>query len=238
MDVAAYLARIGHHGSTEPRFETLAALHRAHMLSVPFENLDIHRGAELVLDREQNVRKIVEGRRGGWCYELNGAFSLLLERLGFRVSLLGASVGGDPGLDGDPVLEGERGPSPELAHLMLRVDLERPYIADVGFGESPLVPLALDEIEHRVVVNGGLRVTFDLQPRSLDEFEPMCRWQQTSPESHFVQRRVCTMATPEGRITLSDLRLIERTGDRTVERDLSGEEEWRALLAERFGMRL
>jgi N-hydroxyarylamine O-acetyltransferase len=237
VDVAAYLERIGHRGSTEPRFETLAALHRAHMLAVPFENLDIHRGAELVLDRERNVAKIVERRRGGWCYELNGAFSLLLERLGFRVSLLGASVQGDAAVEGDREQD-DRGPSPGLAHLMLRVDLERPYLADVGFGESSLEPVPLDGIEHRTVVNDGLRVRFDLRPRSLDEFQPMCRWQQTSPDSVFVQRRLCTMATPEGRVTLSDLRLIERTGDRTTERDLSGEDEWRALLAERFGVRL
>src|SRR5439155_12169680 len=90
VNVDAYLERIGYAGPREPGFETLAALHRAHMLSVPFENLDIHLGRRLVLDREANFEKIVVRHRGGWCYELNGLFALLLERLGFRVTLLGA----------------------------------------------------------------------------------------------------------------------------------------------------
>ena len=223
MNVDAYLERIGYAGSREPTFETLSALHRAHMLSVPFENLDIHLGRRLVLDREANFEKIVIRRRGGWCYELNGLFGLLLERLGFPVTMLGARVVGERVGD-------------ELGHLMLRVDLDRPWLADVGFGESSLVPIPLGDESEQVVEVDGLRREFTLVPRRLQEFETMCEFSQTSPDMLFTQRRLCTLATADGRITLSDLRLIERVGDRVTERDLDGEDEWRSVLRERFGV--
>ena len=223
MNVDAYLERNGYEGSRSPTFETLAAVHRAHMLSVPFENLDIHLGRRLVLDREANFEKIVVRRRGGWCYELNGLFGLLLEQLGFAVTLLGARV------------VGERVGN-ELGHLMLRVDLERPWLADVGFGESSLAPLPLGEGSEQVVEADGLRREFTLVPRRLEEFEAMCEFSQTSPDMIFTQRRLCTLATATGRITLSDLRLIERDGGRVTERELAGEEQWRSVLRERFGV--
>jgi N-hydroxyarylamine O-acetyltransferase len=225
VNVDAYLERIGYEGSRSPTFETLAAVHRAHMLSVPFENLDIHLGRRLVLDREANFKKIVVRRRGGWCYELNGLFGLLLEQLGFAVTLLGARV------------VGERVGN-ELGHLMLRVDLERPWLADVGFGESSLAPLPLGQEPEQVVEADGLRREFTLVPRRLEEFEAMCEFSQTSPDMIFTQRRLCTLASATGRITLSDLRLIERDGVRVTERELAGEEQWRSVLRERFGIRL
>ena len=80
--VEEYLARIGYAGSIEPTTEGLRALHRAHMLTVPFENLDIGLKREISCDAESAVRKIVERRRGGFCYELNGAFAWLLRELG------------------------------------------------------------------------------------------------------------------------------------------------------------
>ena len=97
MNVGAYLDRIGYAGAAEPTHAVLAALQRAHMLTVPFENLDIALGRRLVLDRRANYAKIVERRRGGWCFELNGLFGWLLEQLGYRVTLLGSRVDGERG---------------------------------------------------------------------------------------------------------------------------------------------
>jgi N-hydroxyarylamine O-acetyltransferase len=227
VDVERYLARIGYEGPREPSPATLAALQRTHMMTVPFENLDIALGRPLVLDRAANYRKIVEQRRGGWCYELNGLFSWLLEQLGFDVTLLGSQVAG-PG-----------GASADLAHLLLRVDLDVPYIADVGFGQSSLRPLLLSEVAGGVIRNDDeLQVVFSLEPRNLDDFDEMCRWQQTSPESGFVRRRTITLARPDGRITMRDLTLTERRGDQESTQELSGDDEWRAVLAERFGVDL
>jgi N-hydroxyarylamine O-acetyltransferase len=227
VDVERYLARIGYEGPLDASPETLAELQRAHMTAVPFENLDISLGRPLVLDREANYRKIVERRRGGWCYELNGLFSWLLEELGFEVTLLGSRVAG-PG-----------GASPDLAHLILRVDLDVPYIADVGFGESSLRPLLLADVAGGAIENeNDLRVLFTLEPRRLEDFEEMSRWQQTSPDSGFVRRRKITLARPDGRITIRDLTLTERRGAEESVRELSGDDEWRSVLAERFGVSL
>jgi N-hydroxyarylamine O-acetyltransferase len=243
VDVDAYLDRIRYAGPRRVDAETLAALHRAHMLAVPFENLDIHLGRGNAIAPERSIAKIVDERRGGWCYELNGAFAALLRALGFRVTLLGAAV------------HAASGPTCDLAHLALRVDLDRPWLADVGFGDSFTRPLLLDDPGdqprdgrmHRIV-GGGARCTmlrdgapqydFTLQPRAMADFADMSHRQQTEPGSHFVVHRICSLATARGRITLSDLRLIETEDGERRERELAGEEEWRGVLRERFGVDL
>jgi len=125
LNAPAYLARIAYAGPTPPTIDTLRSIHRAHLQTVPFENLDIALGRTIVVDEDATVRKIVEQHRGGFCYEMNGAFAALLRALGFRVTLLSARVARPQGGEG-----------PEFDHLTLRVDLEEPWLADVGFGES------------------------------------------------------------------------------------------------------
>jgi N-hydroxyarylamine O-acetyltransferase len=132
MDVLPYLDRIGYNGPLAPTADTLRALHRQHMLTVPFENLDIGLGRKIVLDAERFVDKIVSHHRGGFCYELNGAFATLLTAVGFRVTLLSARVANEAGIA-----------SKDFDHLTLRIDLEGPWLADVGFGENFLEPLRL-----------------------------------------------------------------------------------------------
>ena len=132
LNVPAYLERIRYKGPTTPDSETLRRLHRAHMLAVPFENLDIGLKREITCDEEAFVSKIVERRRGGFCYEMNGAFAALLWTVGFQVPLLSARVFR---------ADGSRGP--DFDHLTLRVDLDQPWLADVGFGDSFLEPLRL-----------------------------------------------------------------------------------------------
>jgi arylamine N-acetyltransferase len=127
-----YLHRIGYSGAREPTAAALRDLHRAHLFTVPFENLEISLGRKIVCDEPSFLRKIVDRRRGGFCYELNGAFAALLRELGFEVTLLSARVPRESG-----------GSTPEFDHLALRVDLEEPWLADVGFGESFLDPLRL-----------------------------------------------------------------------------------------------
>jgi len=132
VDVAAYLERVAYSGSRTLSADTLRDIHRAHLFSVPFENLDIGWGREIRMDQESFVRKIVEHHRGGFCYELNGAFSVLLQALGFQVTLLSARV---------PLADGRD--SPEFDHLTLRVDLNEPWVADAGFGDCFVDPLRL-----------------------------------------------------------------------------------------------
>ena len=128
----AYLARIGIDEPVARTVDGLEQLQRAHLTRVPFENLDVFAGREVRTDTDWSVPKIVDRGRGGWCYELNGAFAWLLGELGFRVKQLGATVLMPPA-------------STEVSHLALEVVLERPYLADVAFGDSFIRPLPLDD---------------------------------------------------------------------------------------------
>ena len=249
FDSKAYLERIGYSGPTDPTAETLRALHLAHLYTVPFENLDISLGRNITCDEGRFIHKIVNLHRGGFCYELNGAFAALLRELGFRVTLLSARVAREDGCA-----------SPEFDHMALRVDLGEPWLADVGFGDSFLEPLRLiPEIEQeqygqrfRIAAVRGVMIMqrqvgerpwksqfrFTLSPRQLCDFEARCQFQQTSPDSHFTRQRICTLPTGDGRMTLSDLKLIRTTQDGREERMLQNEDEWRAALEEHFGVRL
>ncbi|MBO0885245.1 MAG: arylamine N-acetyltransferase, partial [Mycobacterium sp.] len=128
----AYLNRIGAAPVDQPDLQTLRRLQYQHLLTVPFENLSIHLGEPIHLDEDALFEKVVGRRRGGFCYELNGAFAMLLTALGYRVSYLAARV-----------FSGKV-PGPPLDHLALRVDLDRPYLVDVGFGALSNHPLLLD----------------------------------------------------------------------------------------------
>src|SRR6187397_3354830 len=108
MDFQSYLQRINYRGEQTPTAATLRELHRAHLLTVPFENLDIHLGRPIVLEQGALFDKIVRRRRGGFCYELNGLFAALLYKLGFDVTMLSAGVARADGSYG-----------PEFDHLTL-----------------------------------------------------------------------------------------------------------------------
>jgi N-hydroxyarylamine O-acetyltransferase len=247
MDLTAYLDRIAYRGSLEPTAATLRALHVAHLQHVPFENLDIHQRRLFGLEPVDLFDKIVTRRRGGFCYELNGLFALLLEQLGFSVTRLAARVANKDGILG-----------PEFDHLTLLVHCPAEsgaWLADVGFGDSFLEPLlfaaAADgaagyrletEAEPYWVAEQNSDGTwtrqyrFDLQPRELHDFAAMCAWQQTSPESSFSARRICTRATPDGRVTLSELRLITTVNGQRSERQLASEAEYNLVLRDHFGI--
>jgi N-hydroxyarylamine O-acetyltransferase len=262
VDVGVYLERIGLARPPAATLDGLAELGLAHLYTVPFENLDIAAGRPLSLDPDALYDKIVVRRRGGFCYELNGLFAQLLRELGFEVTLLaGQTV--DP-TDGTP--------GPERAHLVLRVDLDRPWLVDVGWGEVYRRPIALrDGAEHVDPEIGSYRLAeregrwelvellepdgtardvhvridpaaawrvayrFDLRPHELADFNATCRWQQTE-SPFFTRHRFCSVATPTGRHTLMDDRLILREGANRSERPVA-EGEVPTLLEELFGVR-
>ncbi len=120
-----------------PTVDTLRELHLRHLRTVPFENLSIHLGEEIVLDEKRLLDKIVAGRRGGFCYELNGAFGALLAALGYDVTLLAARVYGGGGRLGIPY--------DHLAALRVRTVDGDDWLADVGFGVHCHLPLAFGE---------------------------------------------------------------------------------------------
>jgi N-hydroxyarylamine O-acetyltransferase len=232
-ELDAYLARIGAARPARTDAAALRELQLRHLLAVPFENLSIHLGEPIVLEPAALLDKLVRRRRGGFCYELNGAFADLLSTLGFGVTLLAARV------------FGQAGPGPPFDHLALRVEVDGdgPWLADVGFGRHSSYPLRLDSREEQADPGGTFRIAetadgdldvirdgqpqyrLEPRPRSLADFEPTCWWQQTSPRSHFTRSLVCSLLTGDGRVTLSDRTLIRTVGDRREERTLTGDAE-------------
>jgi N-hydroxyarylamine O-acetyltransferase len=250
MDVEAYLRRIYYDGPRDSSASSLRKLHRQHLYTVPFENLDIALGVPIRLDLAALFEKIIIRKRGGFCYELNGLFCALLNALGFRVEMLSARVRSADGSF-----------SREFDHMLLKVSLEDGcWIADVGFGDSSLDPVRMrpedaqmeDAPQFAVLAadrawdlvrqqSDGSYVPdyrFTETRRRLGDFAGMCQFHQTSPESHFTQNRVCTKALPNGRITVSGMRLIETRDGVRRESMLNSQEELQSCLSMQFGIEL
>ncbi|MEV0323196.1 arylamine N-acetyltransferase [Streptomyces sp. NPDC050658] len=250
LDIAAYLTRTGHQGPVKPDLETLRALHRAHVASIPFENLEMMLGRPVPLDLAALQEKLVRQRRGGYCYEQNLLFAAVLERIGFAVTGLGARV--------------RAGASTRRAvtHMLLKVEADgREWHCDVGFGaEGLLDPIPLEtgvdvrqgEWRFGIVEEpGGARVLrtehsgdwFDLYEYTLEEritadYVLMNHYTSTHPRSSFIRRPVIQRAAPEARRTLVGDHLTVTRPDGTVdERDVSVD-QLRDVLAREFGVEL
>jgi N-hydroxyarylamine O-acetyltransferase len=245
-ELRGYLDRIGVERPAVLDAGVLAALHRAHQLTVPFENLSIHLTEPISLDEGELLAKIVTRRRGGFCYELNGAFALLLEALGARVTRVAARVYGG---------QGELGPL--FDHLALVVRLpggSGPWLADVGFGSNSTYPLRCDSREDQDdpggrfaladTADGDVELFKDGEPqyrierrkRHLDDFVPTCWWQQTSPDSDFTLSTICSRLTEDGRISLSGRTLIRTSGGTRTEQELGADDEVLAAYRDHFGI--
>ena len=256
FDVERYLRRIAYTGSREPTLDALTALQLAHLVSVPFENLHVFRRRGVRVDVGWSYAKVVEQRRGGWCFELNGCFSELLRRLGYSVDLLSSRV----------YQPSSGGLSPEFDHLALLVHTaEGPYLVDVGWGDSVLRPLPAETGEYHVrprparieSARDSLRVIelvtredgetvwelqyeADRRPRTLAEFDPRSRFLQTEPGLSWTEKPLVTRATSaEGaRVTLHADRLRVRDDDLSVVDHPVAAEAWADVLLEHFGLDL
>ena len=237
--VDRYLARIG-----ASRSDDVATLQARHLASVPFENLDIHLGVLIELNESALVSKVIERRRGGFCYELNGLFAMLLRGLGHHVDMLAARVHGDSGL------------GPPFDHMALVVSGHERLLVDVGFGQFTARPLRFDDRGDQrdpsgccrlvdtavgdvdVLIDDAPQYRLELRPRRLDDFVPTCWWQQTSPDSHFTEGPVCSMPSGGGRVTLRGDRLIRTVGVARQETRLDSDEAVLDAYRKYFGMEL
>jgi N-hydroxyarylamine O-acetyltransferase len=251
VNILEYLDRINYHGPLAPTAETLRDLQVAHLLTVPFENLSIHARQPIVLNDIALFEKIVRQRRGGFCYEANGLFAALLRALDFDVKMLSAGVA-----------NAEGGFGPDFDHMTLMITITERWLVDVGFGDSFREPLLIDtrgeqrqgersyridsDERHLILMQRDDRMDgkwkaqyrFTLQTYEYSDYEEMCRYHQTSPQSSFTRGRICSRATPDGRVTLSDMRLITTGNGEWQERVLLNEEEYQAMLREHFGIAL
>lgn len=248
IDRDAYLARLGYTGDVATTAVALQQLQLAHLYTVPFENLSIYTPETIQLNEAWLFDKVVQRRRGGFCYELNGLFALLLRDLGFNVELLSAEVADSSG-----------GFAPPFDHMALMVMLDEPWLVDVGFGDTFRHPLRLDmQTEqpqngrsYQIAPDGDYlllkerkpggdwrpQYRFTTQPHPLADFAPRCHFQQTSPDSHFTKGRLCTLATENGRITLAEKEFVATTlpGQRHSQ-PVTDEAHFRALLHQHFDL--
>ncbi|MDQ2810524.1 MAG: arylamine N-acetyltransferase [Actinomycetota bacterium] len=243
----AYLNRVGVTAPAACDAAALRTLHQAHQMTVPFENLSIHLAEPISLDERDLIGKIVHRRRGGFCYELNGVFALLLEALGARVTRVAARVYGEAGL------------GPPFDHLALIVrpaDGSGPWLADVGFGSHSDYPLLLNARQDQddpagrfrlagtaagdidVLKDGRPQYRIETRERSLADCVPTCWWQQTSPQSHFTRSTICSRLTPGGRISISGRTLIQTAGETRTEQQLDTDNALLAAYQNHFGIEL
>lgn len=246
-----YLNRISIQKDLSPDLNTLRELQRLHLYNIPFENLNIHKNVEIILDFDILSKKILNSRRGGYCYELNGLFYHLLKETGFDVKMISARVSSGDGEFGQ-----------EFDHLALIVNInDGQWLADVGFGDSFLEPLKFELDIVQKDKTGFYRITkhddqyfrlskssngkeftdeylFSSETRQWSDFQPMNKYHQTSPKSHFTQKKICSIATETGRISISNDKLtITENGEKKII-EIKNEEEFDEKLFQHFGIKL
>lgn len=242
LDLHAYLDRVGYAGPLEPSARALRALHRAHMGAVCFENLDIAVGRTVSIDIESIQRKLVQGGRGGYCYETNLLFAAALERLGFGVTRLLARI-----------REGERVRRRFRSHTVMLVEAGgEAWLADPGYGYAGLIeplpfhPGAVGEVDGwtwRLASDDGHHVlqglmggdwfdlyAFRVEPQYRVDYEMAHYCSSTRPSSPFVGRVIAQRGGSRARHRLKDRVMVTEYPDGSSAREvLSGPEAVRRL---------
>jgi N-hydroxyarylamine O-acetyltransferase len=254
MDISGYLRRMNYNGVIYRDLETLRELQHNHVFAIPFETLDIHNQIPIVLQINFLYQKVIHDRRGGYCYELNLLFHHLLELSGFDVTMVGGRL-----------YHGNNKFGREFEHMALVVKLnDRKWLVDVGYGDFSVAPLAIMpgeiqsdgrhyyQIIDPVIVDGRsylgvsrwsntkqdfkIDYIFTLTPRALKDFNVMNEYHQTSPESHFRGRMICTLPTFEGRISLINNKLIRTENGKRQVKIVQGQERRDQVLEKYFHM--
>lgn len=252
FDLARYLERVRYGGGTAATLATLNALTQAHAEAVPFENVDVLLRRPIRLEPRALYEKIVTHRRGGYCFELNGLFLELLQRIGFDARPIGARVRlGTP----------DRSVLPRRTHLLIEVRIDgATWLTDVGVGAASLTgALRLQpDVEQRTpheprrLQQDGSRwfhqilrdgTWSDVYEFTRDDFPPIDRqvanwYTSTCPESNFLAGLSVALAQPRGeRITLKDRVFTRRAADGTaVQQTLTDDSSLRHVLDDAFGI--
>ncbi|MGJ5180773.1 arylamine N-acetyltransferase family protein [Bradyrhizobium oligotrophicum] len=254
FDLDKYLARIGYRGPLTPTFGTLAGLQAAHVDAIAFEGIDPLLGRPVNIDLASVQAKVVDGRRGGYCFEQNALLKAALETIGFAVTPLSARVRWR--LEADA-------PLTPRTHMMLKVDLpEGPHLADVGFGSCLLdTPLRMVADIEQPTAMGTFRLThsdglywlaakqpagwrtmyvFDLVPQIHADYVLGNWFTSTSPLTPFTSMLILERLTSEARYRLVNRRFVveARDGELRSERIIESPEALREVIDEVFGVTL
>jgi N-hydroxyarylamine O-acetyltransferase len=263
IDIPAYFARIGYTGPRETSLATLHGIMAAHVRRIPFENLDVLLGRPISLEPERIAHKLIDERRGGYCFEQNTLLLHVLESLGFAVTPLSARVR----------LQRPRDAQPSRTHMFLRVEVgSESWLADVGVGGLSLTSALRLELDtpqstphepRRIVSEGdwtgfeqrapdarlfhqayfadAWHDVYDFTLEAMPEIDRILgNWYTSAhPESHFKNRLIVARASAEGRVTLANRELgVRRRDGHSETRLLGSPEELLAVLAEHFDLHL
>ncbi|RQR64611.1 arylamine N-acetyltransferase [Burkholderia sp. Bp9125] len=253
FDLSRYFARIGYDGPVAPTLDVLRRLHLLHPQAIPFENLTPLTGARVALDLPALVAKVLDRRRGGYCFELNKLFYTALTQIGFRVTPLIARV------------RWMRAPDEVTAHthMLLRVDLDgTAWFADIGFGTATLTaPLRYAPGERQVTPHGAFRVVdapvdgeLDMQCETPDGWQTTYRFSQrraewidyeaaswytsTYPDSLFVNDVIACRVLPDGRASMLNAAFTQRDATGAVKTTVTFDDAaaWGACLRDTIGI--
>lgn len=248
IDIRGYLARLDV-DKEEPSLSFLKKLHFAHIHTIPFENLDIHYNRKIQLDYTKVFDKIVKRRRGGFCYELNGLFYHLLYHLGFDCFITSAQMKREDGSF-----------SPPFDHMVIIVTIDDiKYLVDVGFGEAFSYPkqiskglvqmdyttywrFDLDPDENYLLQFSSnassyqTKYMFSFEEKQIIQFMEMCEFHQNSDQSPFTQKKLITIKTNDGRVTLTDRKLKVLQLGETIEEPILNEDEFLSKLEQFFAI--
>lgn len=250
INIKAYLEKLGLFKEL-PSLNYLRQLHHQHLLTIPFENLDIHFRRDITIEIDKIFKKIIASKRGGFCYELNFLFYHLLVHLGYDCHLISARV-----LNNETDTFGA-----EYDHMAILVKIQEDiYLCDVGFGDGFVFPKKLEEVVLQMDLNRYFKFSvdpdgtyflqktsdtlhfdtlyqFERKFREPIEFIDMCHFHQKSPNSSFTGRKIITQLTEEGRITLSDSKIkIAEKGELT-ELPVLNEDAFYSKMEEHFGIK-
>ncbi len=249
IDVDAYLLRLNQI-KKNPSLTYLKELQKSHLSHIPFENLDIHYGNKIILDYERIFKKIINKKRGGFCYELNGLFYHLLYHLGFDCYIISASV-----FNGQTNHWGK-----DFDHMAIIVNLDdAKWLIDVGFGNGPISPIELatdktqmdytrywkidtDPDENLILKESAdssyfkSRYLFNTEEKQLIQFLEMCEFHQTNEKSIFTQQKMISKFTPTERVTLTDRLLKISALGESEEWPIMHEDEFLSKLDFHFGI--
>lgn len=250
MNLKGYIERIKYKGELTVNERSLRQLHKSHVSSVPFEALDVYYRKRISLDIHEIYHKVVDQKRGGYCYEVNYLFLWLLLELGFDSHLISARI-----IDDDKY-------GPEYDHMAILVQLNEDWLVDVGYGDLFIEPIKLiPDIEQedkfktykihkknndefllleslKESCDYKIKYLFNTRSCSIKEFELQNEVKQNSFDSYFVKNRICTLPTEEGRKTiLNDIYKV-RTNNTAIEKEISTEKELCRILEIEFDISL
>jgi N-hydroxyarylamine O-acetyltransferase len=248
MNLQAYLDRIGFTGQAQPDVATLRAMHRAHMLAIPYDSLDVQFGRPVSLDPAAAFDKIVTRRRGGWCYEMNGLFGAMLQAVGFQVTRMAGAA-----------MREARGDFMIGSHLVLLVEIDgENWIADVGFGDGALEPFQLaagplsfegydfrlETLDdrwwrfHNHELGGAKSFDFIVEPADPALLQEKCDWLHDAPDSPFVQNLICQRYRGDEILQLIGRSYRQIRGSAKQERLIESSDDLIAVLRDDFTLDL